>query len=338
MKLAIIGAGRTGRGFIARLFTSQAQIYFFDSDRELIEKLRGAGRFAVRYFDGRETDYITGYHAFWTGEPCDALTECECVFVSVGAENTGGAGKWLEPYIRPDAAVIACENAPLPSALFHGALRDRAGSGAIFCTTVSDGALDIAGESVPTLYTDDKVGVAASLSGIEIVPDFAVLMQRKLYTYNAASAIIAYLGAQKGYEAYADAANDPQIESELDRFYVAINAAVCAEYGIETDAQARFAALSKLKFQNRSIADSISRNAASPERKLSPSERIVMPARLISKHGGDTAPLIKTAVAALRYMGAADAARAREILLGICNLTPGEALFEGVMRQYQISR
>ena len=334
MKIAIVGAGRTGRGFIARLFAKQAEILFFDSDRELIDRLRKADGYAVRYFDGRATDHISGYRAFWTGEDNGALSECECVFVSVGAENTASAGQWLETYVLPGAAVIACENAALPSALFSGTLRERAGSGAIFCTTVADGALNIAGESVPTLYTDAKIGAAASLNGIEIATDFAVLMQRKLYTYNAASAIIAYLGAEKGYEAYADAANDPEIEAELDMFYVAINAAICAEYGIDMDSQQRFAELSKRKFQNRQIADSISRNAASPERKLSPTERVIMPARLIVKHGGEATPLIKTAAAALRYKGVADWAAAREALLSICGLTQGEALYEGVARYY----
>lgn len=156
-------------------------------------------------------------------------------------------------------------------------------------------------------------------------------MIRKIYTYNAASAVIAYLGAKKGYCEYPDAANDAEIARELDSFYAEINCAICAEYGIDPREQAEFAELSRRKFQNRAIKDSVERNAANPARKLSAGERIIAPARLILKHGGSADALVKTAAAAIEYMGAKDAREAERALTDICGINMNESIFGKIM-------
>ena len=338
IKIAIVGAGRTGRGFLARLLHGQARIAFFDADRKLVEKLKARGEYHVRYYDSREADKITDYEAYATDDPgCGpVLWGCDCAFVSVGGENTKNAGEWLKKFMRPDVCAVACENAVCPAELFGGdRFSGKACSGAVFCTTTEDSGgsdgLDIIGENYPVLYTDANVpDFIAGLEGIEAVEDFAMLMRRKICTYNAASAIIAYIGAKKGYEAYSDAANDPEIEAMLDDFYSEINKAICEEYKIDQKQQQSFALLSKAKFQNPDIIDSISRNAASPMRKLSPSERIIEPARLILKHGGNADALAKTAAAAICYMGIGEITKMAEVLLGVCGLEENEKLYESI--------
>jgi len=339
IKIAVIGAGRTGRGFIARLLHNQAHIIFFDKNKELIENLITRGGFYVNYYDSRAPDKITGYEAYSTDDPAcgPVLAECDCVFVSVGGENTADAGEWLGKFIRPGISVIACENAVCPAELLGGRFSGRACSGAVFCTTTeTTEVLDIISENYPVLYTDENIpDFIACLDGIEPVGDFAALMRRKIYTYNAASAIIAYIGAQKGYEIYSDAANDPEIDALLDGFYEEINKAICAEYCIDYKTQREFALLSKIKFQNPKITDSVSRNAASPLRKLSPSERIIGPARLIIKHGGDVNALVKTAAAAIYYAGIRDKTdiNITKILTGVCGLNENEKLFESIKKE-----
>lgn len=334
MKIAIIGAGRTGRGFIARLMHNQAHICFLDKNNTLIEKLHTQGEYNIRYYDSEKIEKVGGYEAYTTdNDECGSvLKECGCVFVSVGGENTANVGKWLEEYISPDIPVIACENAACPADLFGGGLKGHTHSGAVFCTTTeaSDDpiGLDIMSEDFPALYTDNNVPLhIAKLNGIKPVGDFATLMLRKIYTYNAASAIIAYLGVSKGFELYSDAANDPEIEKLLDAFYAEINKAICAEYGINREEQQGFALHSKKKFQNRKIIDSISRNAASPLRKLSPTERIIEPARLILRSGGNADVLVKTAAAAISYMGLRDEAEVSKVLTDTCGLNRDEALY-----------
>lgn len=348
-KIAVVGAGRTGRGFIARLLQGQAQIVFFDENTGLIDELQSRGQFYVNYYDSRKPDKITGYEAHATKDPeCESVLQtCDCVFVSVGAENTANAGNWLKKFIRSGICVIACENAVCPAELFGGdRLFGRACSGAVFCTTTEDkngsggpNKLDIKSENYPVLYTDKNIpDFLAGLNGIEPVSDFATLMRRKIYTYNAASAIIAYIGAKKGYELYSDAANDPEIDELLDNFYLEINKAICEKYGIESKEQQKFALLSKVKFQNKKITDSISRNAASPLRKLSPSERIIEPARLIMEHGGSADVLAKTAAAAIDYAGICGDNKTKidNVLINTCGLRADEKLYESIIQYFRI--
>jgi mannitol-1-phosphate 5-dehydrogenase len=262
-----------------------------------------------------------------------ALRACDAVFVSVRGENGLAAGAWLSERIAQDQCVVAAENATVPASLLGGQLAGRAASGAVFCTTIEDGPLDILSENYPSLHVSAKgtSDAVAALGGVCVERDFDTLMLRKIYTYNAASAIIAYLGAEKGYASYAEAANDAEIAKALDAFYEEINRAICLEYGVPPEEQARFAGFSKAKFQNRAIADTVARNAASPLRKLGAKERIVAPMRLIEKRGGDAEVLIRTAVAALRYARADDA---EKILRETCGLGENSRLFRDIREMW----
>lgn len=94
-------------------------------------------------------------------------------------------------------------------------------------------------------------------------------LTRKLFTYNSASALIAYAGAWLGYEDYGEATRCQVVDALLDRHYTAYNVALCSIFGYGWEEQRDFAALSKQKFQSRDIADTIARNARSPHIKLS---------------------------------------------------------------------
>ncbi len=335
MRIVVLGAGRTGRGFLGRLFYKQADLTFIDRDEELVKKLKNAGKFFVRYFDGSPETIVTGFCALCTTSPaCEtALRNADAVFVSVGGENGKAAGEWLSRFIRNDRCVVACENAAIPASTLGGGFSETASSGAVFCTTVEDGEIDIRSESYPFLHVSARglTPPVSVLSGLCIEPDFDTLMLRKIYTYNAASAMIAYLGAQKSIHEFSEAANDPEISAWLDVFYREINRAICAEYGISPAEQQTFAQFSKAKFQNRDISDSILRNASTPRRKLSPTERIIAPLNLILKFGGDPGPLVLTAAAALHYLGVLSEADAKTALETVCGLAPDEPLYRLIL-------
>lgn len=330
MNICIIGAGQTGRGFLARLFSGQADIHFIDQDAQLVSALQTAGRYTVRYFDGSPAQEISGFTAHPAASPAaaEAAHAADIVLVSVRGENDPAVGAWLVQNGLADKCIVACENAALPAALLGEPLARTAASAAVFCTTTTDGEVDILSESYPHLVVSAG-GICpefARLRGVAVEADFPLLMKRKIYTYNAASGIIAYLGAAMGYESYADAANDPRIDERLDRFYAEINRAISRAYGVDEEEQRVFASFSKAKFQNRAIADSIARNASGPRRKLGATERIIAPALLILKNGGDVSVLAETAAAALRYLGARDICEARAALQE-CSALPPEHPF-----------
>lgn len=333
--IGILGAGKTGRGFIGRLLAeSGREFVLFDSSKELINQLKDG--FEVSFFSNcRPKMDINNYKAFHTEDPkCkEVFADISLLFISVGGNNLEAAGRWLARQMdsaaleaRTFCNVILCENARDPSQKVKKAFlealpkeqkalaEERFGfaDAAVFCTTIQqkDGSVDIYSENYPRLPLDvaGMKGKLPEVEGFHPVKDFENVLMRKIYTYNSASAVIAYLGWWKNYECYGDAANDPEILNLLDRHYASIGKAICQEYGYTEEDQNGFASLSKAKFCDRAIVDTIRRNAREPQRKLSAGERIAGPAVLIQKYDGDLTVTAMTAAAALLYEDSDDVA------------------------------
>ena len=307
-KVVIVGAGKTGRGFIGRLAAEAGcEILFVDTNEALVEKLNAAGSFEVAFFgDVRESVTVSNYKAA-TWETAD-LGDAELIFVSVGGQNLEAVGNSLREKL-PEGKhyyIITGENASSPADKLTkviGRADVTVSEATVFCTTVDNGEVGIASENYPYLQCDkDRLGgYVPFIPAVKPVGEFGNFLTRKLYTYNAASCVIAYLGAVKGYTVYSDAANDPEILALLDRNYEASNRAMCLEFGYTPEDQAEFALLSRDKFTSTAIRDSVERNARDVARKMAPGERIIGIMNLVLKHGGDASVLEQTAAAALLY-------------------------------------
>jgi len=346
-KVVIIGAGKTGRGFLARLLADQ-QIVLIDKNRELIEALKAAGKIDIDFFGGKKPSVSVPFAGAYTWEdvPASAFVGAEVILVSVGGPNLADVGAALRPHITAEQKIIVCENASSPAKKLGEAIGIeglRIAESTVFCTTIEKekGSLAINSEWYPYLQFDGDVfgADAPTLDGLKAVSDFGGFLDRKLFTYNSASCIIAYLGALKGYTVYGDAANDPQILALLDHNYEIINECICREYGYEEQDQKEFALLSRDKFTDRTLVDTIARNAREPQRKITPAERIVSPMLLQQKYGKDSTILEKTLAAALRYtpeeetawIAMLDEQGYEGILEKVCGLDPRSALFARVL-------
>ena len=306
--MVIIGAGKTGRGFVGRLAAEAGcEMLFVDCNQALVEKLNRAGSFEVSYFGGvREKTVVSSYHAA-TWEDAD-LSESELIFVSVGGQNLEAVGEMLREKLPRNGQhyIITCENASSPAEKLQKVIGREdvtVSEATVFCTTIDENEVDIASEDYPYLQCDrDRLnGYVPFVPAVKPVGEFGNFLTRKLYTYNAASCVIAYLGAVKGYEVYSEAANDPQVLELLDRNYEQSNRAMCMEFGYTPEDQAEFALLSRKKFTSTAIRDTVDRNARDVARKMAPGERIIGILQLVLKHGGDAAVLEQTAAAALLY-------------------------------------
>lgn len=307
-KVVIIGAGKTGRGFIGRLAAEAGcEMLFVDASKELVDKLNAAGKFEVSFFGGvRENVTVSAYKAC-TWEEAD-LSNVELIFVSVGGQNLDAVGEMLKAKLPEDTHhyIITCENASSPADKLQKIIsRDdvTVSEATVFCTTIDEGEIGIASENYPYLQCDqDRLnGYVPMIPAVKPVGEFGNFLTRKLYTYNAASCVIAYLGAVKGYTVYSDAANDPEILELLDRNYAESNRAMCMAFGYTAEDQAEFAQLSRVKFTSTAIRDTVERNARDVARKMAPGERIIGILQLVLKHGGNAAVLEQTAAAALLY-------------------------------------
>ena len=139
------------------------------------------------------------------------------------------------------------------------------------------------------------------ITTLKAIHKFEDFLTRKLYTYNAASCIIAYLGWKKGYTIYSEAANDTEILRMLDENYKLTNEVLCKAYGYDEKEQQEFALLSRAKFLDPTIVDTVERNARDPKRKVAEGERLLGPIKLLHEYGKDASVLEKTVAAALQY-------------------------------------
>lgn len=350
MRICVIGAGKTGRGFIARLLAEAGEaVQFIDKNQKLVDELNRERRYYVQFFGNvRPALSIGGYRASaWQD---GVLDDAELIFVSVGGANLEDVGSELHKRLdtgRP-YYVITCENASQPAAKLKKAIglpNVWVSESTVFCTTIERNGLDINSENYPVLQFDADLlnGYTPNIPGIKPVRNFGNFLTRKLFTYNAASCIIAYLGWLRGYTDYAEAANDPEIQELLDRNYAVTNRVLCTEFGYDPAEQEEFARLSREKFCSRTIVDTVARNAREPHRKLGPAERIIGPLRLIGEYGEDTSVLEMTAAAMLLYDNDGEDAwrqvkashTPEEILEQISGISRNSPIFGGIMGYYR---
>jgi mannitol-1-phosphate 5-dehydrogenase len=331
--IVIIGAGKTGRGFLARLaFLSGFPIIFVDKDVSLVNRLNVRGEYNISFFGNRRAPLkISSFSAHIANSDYaeELIAKSELVFTCVGASNleqisvliAESLKKRIEHISTKTLYIVTAENAISPAKKLSDMIQDRLGSfehdsdqflvaeAAIFCTTIedTDDPLNIRSEDLDILpYDASQIGETLNiLCGAQAEYDFNKVLQRKIYTYNCASACIAYLGFLRKYTCFAEAANDPVIVSFLQRLYLETGEAICREYGFSETQQEEFALRSLRKFQDYEIRDSVERNARDVVRKLLPDERLVGPAILMQKHGlvPTVLPIVYAAALLYRHSG-----------------------------------
>ena len=348
-KITIIGAGKTGRGFIGRLAAEKnAEITFIDKDETLVNELNTKKSFNVSFFGGvREDMSVSGYKAYtWANAD---LSDAELIVVSVCGGNLKDVGEELKKRLSKDKHyyIITAENYSKPSKVLKDAIgldNISVSESTVFCTTIENGGIDISSENYPYLQCDADLldGYVPEIPAIKPVNEFGNFLTRKLFTYNAASCVIAYLGYLKGYTDYAQAANDPDVLELLDKNYAVTNRVLCQEFGYDKADQEEFAQLSKNKFCDKTIVDTVARNAREPQRKLGNSERIIGPMLLINKYDEDASVLEMTVAAMLLYDNEGEDEWRKiksentpeEILEKICKLGKTSKSFDNILKYY----
>jgi len=215
-KVVIVGAGKTGRGFLARLLNGN-EIVLIDKNAALVDALNQTKTVDVDFFGGKKPSMQIALSKACTWETVTAadFAGAEVILVSVGGTNLADVGAELKKYVTRDSKIIVCENASSPAKKLGAAIGIdgiRIAESTVFCTTIEreKGSVAINSEWYPYLQFDgDAFGADAPvLDGIKAVANFGGFLDRKLFTYNSASCVIAYLGAFKGYTVYSDAANE----------------------------------------------------------------------------------------------------------------------------------
>lgn len=314
MKVVIIGAGKTGRGFIAPIMQGNGmKITFVDKDEKLIRDLNSLTQYKVSYFDDKVLPkVIQDFDAFHINDSNSlrAVSEADIVTTSVFANQIESLIPFIEEAIemreREEKLLIICiENGinvkqPLIDANLNAVITE----GIIFCTSLNiENSLDIISEAGIDLPIDSvPLDRPLTIEGMPLEEKFQDLIQRKIYTYNFISAIIAYLGSYKQYDSYAVSAKDKVISHIIERFLKIHNKLMAEKYNIALEEQVKFSRQAVSKFSNEAIPDSISRNAQQVKRKLGKKERLMQPL-LMAIANGETYNLYLLVIAAAIFYG-----------------------------------
>ncbi|HBM75698.1 MAG TPA: mannitol-1-phosphate 5-dehydrogenase [Clostridiaceae bacterium] len=313
-KIVIIGAGQTGRGFIARLMKQSGQMFaFIDCNRELVDLLNRKKRYEISFYSAQKPVQIDGFAAFCTDDKqaVKVLSEADIVFTAVGEQNLDKLipliDKSLKERKNPNKMIIVtCENGTSPKSklsMFENQV--NLSESIIFCTTLAKAknSLDILSQYIDYLpYDLEPLSTKLDFYGMVPVDDFSGLIHRKIYTYNCLSAAIAYPGYYKGYKNYADAANDKDILKITDSIAENLNLCISREFNVSSSEQEQFTLMALNKFRNTKIIDTIERNARDIKRKLGKNERMIMPVILMKKYNCSI-KLMELVIACAIYYG-----------------------------------
>lgn len=369
MSCVIFGAGKIARGFVGHiLYLSGIPFTFVEKFEPLVEKINDRGQYTVNVMGNTDENCVVkGVHALSFDEKeeiVNAIAEADVVFTAVGGKNLEGIVPFLTEGITRKASlypetnlnVITCENWKKPAKILAdgvaAALPENVQSYLQNHVGFAEAVIMRSGiEPHEDQLAKDPLWVNVSnfwqmpVDGDNLVPglpeiqcvkpmnNFAGFLERKFYTYNAANGTVSFVGALLGITDLGEAAYDPRIEPILEGVYDETSRALAKKHRIPLEEQVAFADTSRKKLHDRSIIDTIERNARDPLRKLGKDDRLVGSANLVWECGILPEHLCISIAAAIYYVSPGDPAaeelvrmRTEEgidaVLTKVCSLDP----------------
>lgn len=370
MRAVIVGPGRIGCGYLAPTLAAAGwQVTLAARDEERAERIRAAGAFTARVTSPvEERRTIRDVRSVAVGTPPfeQVVRDADLVCTAVGVANLPAL---VEPLARalarrpPDRPldVWVVENGDCAGALAR-AVRAAARhpllhvgfAGGVATAVVSrgrwtNGAAEFVGDAPRELYLDARglVGRVPLPPGATVTPHYAARLREKLFVFNAAHAICAYLGWLRGHSRIDEAVTDPGLRSMVVGCLLESRRALVAAHPELGSGIREHAAEALRRFGDRQLADPVVRVAREPIRKLRPGDRLLGPVQLIRESTGSVPSYFALAVAgALLYRGPADSEAeelgellavdgVRSALEQVCGLAADDPFAEAVATRYR---
>jgi mannitol-1-phosphate 5-dehydrogenase len=374
----VFGAGKMACGLLGQLLAQSGfEIVFVARRPEVIDAINQRQGYTLT-LTRESTDHLAirkcralSIH----DEPAvaGAVANADVVFTAVGIDNLTAItpaiarGLWQRSLLRGRSRlnVIACENLPGAGAylrhqvvsaapLPHETAVERIGGFSAGLTrrimtggAISDGELTFTANVEYDLLIDvvGLKGAFPEVCGARFTDEFPAMVMRKLFLLNCAQAAAAYLGFREGCQYVHEAAAHRQVAPVVRAALAEAKAALKADSPHQAEAIEREAAEALDRIANAKLADTISRVARGPRRKLSPRERLVGPARLAQHHHLPNSNLCRVIAATLTYNDPGDGQALamqeaimneglEKVLTEDCGLLPHEELARTVKQQW----
>ncbi|BCW95417.1 MAG: hypothetical protein WHS44_00240 [Fimbriimonadales bacterium] len=329
-----LGAGKIGRGFLAHLYArSGFETIFVEARRELVESLNRHHSCWIEWTDGEREPIapVSAIDARDTEAVAAAFARADVASTAVGVH----ALPQLAPLIAAGLRRRAAENpAPLNLLLGENALHAHTllcdallqtlapeehrllePLGLVRCIIGRQAVAELPGDppgvrvdrySKLPIDADALIGEPPPIVGLQPVRPFEIYMQRKLYLHNGLHALIAYLGAQRGYHTIQHALQDPEIHALFVQGAKSLAQAFLKAHPFDPAEHYETVQDILARIQDPHLDDPIARVAREPLRKLRPDDRLVGAYRLLAEQGEDPTPFRKAILAALAYYDPSD--------------------------------
>ena len=368
------GAGNIGRGFIG-LFLAQSgfRVVFVDVVESLIALINERKKYKVITVgeEGEKQITVEGVSAVHVRDEKQIVDEISRAAILTTAVGPGvlpdiasliarGLQRRSDLNVQESLNVIACENIEgnsqllrrfifehLPSSChdyvekfagFPNCVVDRVVPG-LEDTRKSAELLSITVEEYFSFIVERRslAGMPPSINGMILSDNLQADLERKLFTFNTAHAVTAYIGYQKGCKFIHEAIRDPEIRQVVSGALDECSAMLVQRHNLDPEEQKQYAAKVLRRFEFAALPDPVIRAGREPKRKLAPDDRLIKPARLILEQGGSPASLATGIAAALSYDYPGDPQAAElsqdikqkgldKVLEEVCGLVPDSAL------------
>jgi mannitol-1-phosphate 5-dehydrogenase len=139
------------------------------------------------------------------------------------------------------------------------------------------------------------------IEGVHYVDELEPYIERKLFTVNTGHCCAAYLGYLKGYSTIQQTMKDSLITSKVEKVMEETGALLVNKYGFDPGEHKHYRDTILDRFRNPYLTDEVVRVGRSPIRKLSPNDRLVLPALQAFERGIEPQNLAMAMAAALRF-------------------------------------
>lgn len=330
-KVAIIGAGRLGKGFLGASFIpSNYEVTFFDVNQRVIDKLnKGYFNVDIHYTTYTCTKTYKDYYTCCLKEDNNAvmlLSKHDIFAISIYPEDFKNLYRVLVEALSIrikkgfktsvlvftnalDYASVVEQNILLR---LNSELKKEFSNYVEVKETIiirSTFAEDNVNTELQTLAVQNSFverlnfNDISDVSGIEETDNINILKQLKLYTLNGPHAAMAYSGYYRGYATINEAETDSFCSDIAKGVSILASQIATLKYNLP---ETEIAKISLPKTEVAPITDSISRVAFDPVRKLGRLDRLVYPALVGVQHNLDVRANAKAIALGFLYDDAND--------------------------------
>lgn len=340
MKAVEFGAGNIGRGLIAPLlYQAGFETTFVDVNQQLIDQIHQRKQYPVRFITAdwvREVvvDNVDAINVSNTEEVTKAIIEADLITTAVGERQLPLVAPTLAHGLTErfkerspnsqNILVIACENflgntQMLKNLVLENSPKDirAALQYAISWTNsvvdmIVPNTSDEERKIDPLLVTAedyqlfaiDKTalnGPMLDIPGIKLTDRLGVVQDQKFFTFSPAHCGSAYEGYPRKYRYLHEAMEDQVVDSLTRGIMDEGSRAVTILHPEVISEQVEFSNRNYRRLKNPHLLDELTRIGREPIRKLSPNNRLVLPAQILLDHGIAPIYLAMAMAAAYQY-------------------------------------